>query len=241
MMKSISPLATTNLRQYLFTVLFCMPWLFTAAQFAVVKDADGFCNVRFAADINARVTDTLKNGTFVYCFEKTGNWVNLDYTKNNEERRGYLYHDRLALVNNYEEIPLLGSAANSIRFGKDSVGVIVIQQKFNKGKHRFSYFKDAEGQLELIDGYPIWGTDGGMPHTEYKSITVNLGQKRIVLPPTALRSLYEPRLADTQVHYDRANNTVYIQSSNSDGAGYYQVIWKIENGAYKERFIAYGF
>ena len=28
---------------------------------------------------------------------------------------------------------------------------------------------------------------------------------------------------------------------NSDGAGSYEVIWKIEKGVYKERYIAYGF
>jgi hypothetical protein len=28
---------------------------------------------------------------------------------------------------------------------------------------------------------------------------------------------------------------------NGDGAGAYEVIWKIESGVYKERLIAYGF
>jgi len=28
---------------------------------------------------------------------------------------------------------------------------------------------------------------------------------------------------------------------NSDGAGYYGVIWKIEKGVYKSRYIVYGF
>lgn len=36
-------------------------------------------------------------------------------------------------------------------------------------------------------------------------------------------------------------NIVYIQSMNSDGAGSYEVIWKVEKAVYKERYIACGF
>jgi hypothetical protein len=56
-----------------------------------------------------------------------------------------------------------------------------------------------------------------------------------------LENLYEISLANTKAHYDKANDILYIQSMNSDGAGSYEVIWKIEKGIYKNRFIAYGF
>ncbi len=112
---------------------------------------------------------------------------------------------------------------------------------FDKSKHKFKYYKEADHQIELIDNKKYWGDDGEMPKREYQSIKIKVGQRIIELPKSALENLYEPSLALTQVNYDKENNIIYIQSMNSDGAGGYEVIWKIEKGIYKERFIAYGF
>jgi hypothetical protein len=210
------------------------------AQFAVIQDKDGYSNVRDSAHIEARLTDTLHNGHFVYCFEKKGNWVNIDYTKKQADRRGYVYFDRLRVVTEFESIPPVSGAANSITFSKDSLTIMLTRHLFKKSNNKFTYYKEAEGQIELINGKPIWGTDGGMPGTQYKSIVVSIGQRKIHLPATAINNLFEPRLTDTQVNYDSTNDILYIQSSNSDGAGFYQVIWKIEKGIYKERYIASG-
>jgi hypothetical protein len=43
------------------------------------------------------------------------------------------------------------------------------------------------------------------------------------------------------VNYDNINDIIYIQSMNRDGAGAYGVIWKIEKGIYKAKFIVHGF
>ncbi len=64
---------------------------------------------------------------------------------------------------------------------------------------------------------------------------------RLTLPPAALENLYEPNLGSTKVNYDRIKDILYISTMNSDSAGGYFVVWKIEKGKYKERFIAYGF
>jgi hypothetical protein len=44
-----------------------------------------------------------------------------------------------------------------------------------------------------------------------------------------------------EVYFDKASDIFYIQTMNSDGAGGYEVIWKVEKGIYKERLVAYGF
>lgn len=53
--------------------------------------------------------------------------------------------------------------------------------------------------------------------------------------------LYEPSIYSAEVNYDKTNGTFYIQTMNSDGAGSYEVIWKVEKGVYKERLVVYGF
>ncbi|MDQ3682790.1 MAG: hypothetical protein M3352_06930 [Bacteroidota bacterium] len=212
---------------------------FTFAQFAIIQDKDGYCNVR--KDTAANVTDTLNNGHFVYSFGKKGAWADINYTKNKENLRGYVYGDRLQLIADYESLPVKTNAANSITIGNDSLRVMVSLQKFDRTKNKLSYYKEDKSQLELVNGKELWGTDGGIPYTEYKSMIIFIGQRKIVLPKAALANLFEPRLSDTGVNYDRANDIIYIQSANSDGAGFYQVIWKIEKGVYKDRYIASGF
>jgi hypothetical protein len=119
----------------------------------------------------------------------------------------------------------------------------VSEKKFDKTKYRFSYYKDkdAHDYIQFINGKQYWGTDGETPTRAYKSILIVCSQKKVSLPPSALENLFEPNILDTEVHYDRQNDILYIQSFNSDGAGAYDVIWKIEKGVYKERYIMYGF
>src|SRR5215218_6309995 len=148
---------------------------FTFAQFAIVQDKDGYSNIRKEADIASNITDTLHNGRFVYCFGKKENWTDINYTKNKADSRGYVYHDRLQLIADYESLPVKTKAANSITLGNDSLRVMVSLQKFDKSKNKLSYYKEAKGQIELVNGKELWGTDGEMPHTEYKSIVIFIG------------------------------------------------------------------
>lgn len=117
----------------------------------------------------------------------------------------------------------------------------MIDQRFEKSKHIFSFYKGTKNQLELIDNKQYWGCDGGYPTTEYKSLEVYIKEKKILLSNEALENLYQPNLFNTEVNYDKVNDILYFQSSNSDGAGGYNVIWKIEKGIYKFRYVTYGF
>ena len=128
-----------------------------------------------------------------------------------------------------------------ITFKKDSIEVTITQGKFDKKKHKFKFLKDYPTQIELIDNKKYWGMDGGMPTTQYEKIKIKIGNKIIFLPKTALEGLYQPSIYSAEVNYDKTNNTIYLQTMNSDGAGSYCVIWKIENGVYLDRLIVYGF
>lgn len=226
-----------NLSLFLF---FFFP-LMMQAQFAFISDKDGYVNVRKEGKTGNNITDTLHNGHLVYKFDE-GNWSSIDYEKKGKQQYGYVYNDRCVLVSSYTQVPVIKEYKDSINLRKDSITVIVSQKKFDKSKHKINYYNgDSQPWIKLIDNQQYWGTDGELPKTEYKSIKIKTAGRLITLPKSALKNLYEPTLRNTQVHYDTLNNIIYIQSMNSDGAGGYEVIWKIENGVYKERFVAYGF
>jgi len=215
--------------------------VFAFAQFAVIYDKDSICNIRSSAGKGDNIIDKLKNGHLVYCYPEKTSWVSIDYTKKNEEISGRVYKDRLIYISGYSKIPVLKKEDSRISLKKDSITVVVTQQPFDKSKHTFTPYKEAADQVELIDNKKYWGKDGGIPTTEYRSIEVNIGKRKILLPATAFENLYEPSLGNTQVNYDSRNDIIYIRSMNGDGAGGYEVVWKIEHGIYREKLVVASF
>lgn len=223
------------------SILLLLLYLPAAAQFAVVADKDGYVNVRADAGTGNKITDSLGNGQLVYCFENKENWTNIDYVKKGRELNGYVYKDRYKPIAAFGHIPMIENGKNKVRFKKDSIEIVLTTKGFDKQKHRMSYYKDNPEQIQFIDGGKYWGTDGAVPSTAYDKIIIKTGSYSLVLPAKALYGLFEPNLYSTVVHFDRQTNTIFIQSMNGDGAGGYEVAWKIENGRYIERLVAYGF
>ena len=214
---------------------------FSFGQFAIVNDKESVLNVREDGQTSSKVVDKLQNGHLIYCFENKGNWTNIDYVKKGKELNGYIYKDRYKLVSNFPALTVSKKTATSITLKKATIEVTITQSKFDKKEHKFKYIKEYPGQLQLIDNKQYWGRDGGMPTTQFESVVIKVGQKTIKLPKIALEGLYEPSIYSAEVNYDKANDTFYIQTMNSDGAGSYEVIWKVEKGVYKHRLVAYGF
>ncbi|MCR5887019.1 hypothetical protein LRS06_04345 [Hymenobacter sp. J193] len=209
-------------------------------QFAVVRDKDGYSNVR-NADSSSNIIDKLNNGHFVFLLDTDGDWAQINYAKNNAELSGKMYRNRLVLVSSYKKIPLTVTQKDKVVLTDSSIKVVVAKQKFDKAKHKLTYYSDNKAQIKFVDNRQYWGQDGGVPLYEYKAVEVYYKTKKIVFPAEALKNVFEPTLFNTQVNYDKQNDILYLQSSNSDGAGGYNVIWKIEKGIYKGRYIAYGF
>src|SRR5690348_3914374 len=63
------------------------------AQIAIIKDPDGFSNVRQSASKQSKVVDTLSNDNLVFAYVESaeGNWLPMDYKKGNNVRSGYIH------------------------------------------------------------------------------------------------------------------------------------------------------
>ena len=210
-------------------------------QFAIINDKDSSINIREDGTINSKIVNKLQNGHLIYCFENKGNWTNIDYTKKNEELNGYVYKDRYKTISNFPQIAITTKNENKVVLKKDTIQITITQSKFDKKKHKFKYIKEYPDQIELIDNKKYWGMDGGMPKSQFEKIEIKVGQKIITLPKSALEGLYEPSIYNAEVNYDKSKDTFYIQTMNSDGAGSYLVLWRVEKGKYKDRLVAYGF
>jgi len=223
---------------FLSVILFCA--LNAFSQLAVVVDEDGYVNVR---DKDKRIVDTLSSGEIVYRFGDIDGYVDVDYIKDGEYYWRYIHKSRLFDLSGFDSIPYIKTVDNNreqkVVLGNDFIEITLVQKDFIPAKNKVT--KDKEGWVRKINGKEFWGTDGGLPAKEYKSVTVNIGQKDIDIPSEAYNDLYNPNLEYSEANYDIKNDILYVHSNNSDGAGGYTVVWVIEKGEYKKRYLYYGF
>ena len=205
--------------------------------FAVINDKDGYVNVRKGKSAQSKVLKRLNNKTivFVYNYDKAtdGNWI---YT----DEEGYIYNDRVKWIHKFPIIAKGIAKGNTIVFEGKEIQVILTSGKFDKSKHSFEYFKEFSTGIEVIDDALLYGTDGKMPTTEYRSIEINIHGKRVSLPKDAYSDLYEPTFSidHNSVHYDKENDILYIVANNNYAERPYKVCWQIEKGVYKGRKVS---
>jgi hypothetical protein len=211
------------------------------SQFGIINDLDGFVNVRNSAEKGNNISDKLENGFIVYCFEPEGNWINIDYKKNGKDLNGYIYKDRVKYISSFENVALKSNLDGKVKMENRNIKIEITETKFEKEKHKLTFYKNNKTQLDKIDNLQIFGTDGNIPKREYKSIKIEIEKVKIELPINALKNLFEPNLESSTANYDKNNDILYLSSMNSDGAGGYLIIWIIEKKRYKNRIEAYGF
>ena len=208
--------------------------------FYIVNDQDGWANVRD----NGKVIDKLDNNKIVFIYVDelldTDTWIPVEYEKSNTERSGFIHKSRLKSVSDLEEIQVKQIHEHSYLFGNESFSINIKIEPFDPTNRVLKYSNEGPW-LVKIDNRDIWGVDGGMPKTQYKSIEVVQNGREYSLPKSSFSDLFEPSLNNTHIFYDKKTDILYITTMNGDGAGGCLVAWSIENGKYKERLVTHGF
>ena len=203
--------------------------------YAVVKDKDGYVNIRAKENVKSKIVGTLPNNTLVYGFfdkeYNPTNWI--------EVGKGYVHQSRLKRIFDFRAIEGK-EQGNSVIFDDKDVKVNITKQKFDKTKHKITK-KEHDGWTELIiDGKAIYGIeDELLPDDHYKSITVTMKGKNVPIPKSAYDDLYQIFYFSSSVYYDKEAEALYILAHNSENASAYEVCWQIVKGEYKGRVIGY--
>ena len=210
--------------------------------YAVVKDKDGYVNIRAKESVKSKIVGTLPNNTLVYTLfdtteDETGeeiffNWIAVD--------KGYVHKSRLKKI---YEFPSIGKGKeketeNSITIAEKGISVTISTQKFDKTKHKITKKKHKYYEELIIDGKRAQGADF-IPEDHYKSIIVTINGKNVPIPKSAYDDLYEVAMYtdNNAVYYDKEEDTIYIIAHNGSGAFSYEVCWQIVKGEYKTRII----
>ena len=201
--------------------------------YAVVKDKDGYVNIRAKENVKSKIVGTLPNNTLVYGFfdkeYNPTNWIEVD--------KGYVHQSRLKKISDFRTIE--GKVqGNSVIFDDKDLKVTITKQKFDKTKHKIT--KKGQGSYEqlIIDGKEIiYGESGSLTQDHYKSITVTMKGKNVPIPKSAYDDLYEIFYLNRFIFYDEEAEALYIYAFNGDASLAYQVCWQIVKGEYKTRII----
>ena len=210
--------------------------------YAVVKDKDGYVNIRAKESVKSKIVGTLPNNTLVYTLfdttdDETGeeiffNWLYVD--------KGYVHKSRLKKI---YEFPSIGKGKeketeNSITIAEKGISVTLTRQLFDKTKHKITKKKHKDYEELIIDGKRAQGADF-IPEDHYKSIIVTINGKNVSIPKSAYDDLYQVAMytENNAVYYDKEEDTIYIIAHNGSGAYAYEVCWQIVKGEYKTRII----
>ena len=211
--------------------------------YAVVKDKDGYVNIRAKENVKSKIVGTLPNNTLVYTLfdttdDETGeeiffNWIAVD--------KGYVHKSRLKMIGEFPSIGKGKEQGNSITIAGKGISVTLTKQPFDKTKHKITKKKHKEYSEYIIDGKRVQGLDNDefLPKDHYKSITVTINGKNVPIPKSAYDDLYEIGIWDTNnfAYYDEEDDILYIIAHNGNGAFSYEVCWQIVKGEYKTRII----
>ena len=204
-----------------------------SGDYAVVKDKDGYVNIRAKENVKSKIVGTLPNNTLVYgFFDKEfnpTNWIEVD--------KGYVHQSRLKKISDFRAIEVKVQG-NSIIFDDKDVKVTITKQKFDKTKHKIT--KKGQGSYEqlIIDGKEIiYGESGSLTQDHYKSITVTMKGKNVPIPKSAYDDLYGIFYLNRSIYYDEEAEALYIYADNGEAGLAYEVCWQIVKGEYKTRII----
>ena len=202
--------------------------------YAVVKDKDGYVNIRAKESVKSKIVGTLPNNTLVYEFLdeefNPSNWVHID--------SGYVHKSRLKMISEFPSIGKGKEQGNSITIAGKGISVTITTQKFDKTKHKITEKKHKYYEELIIDGKRAQGADF-IPETHYKSIVVNINGKNVSIPKSAYDDLYQVWVHpyNNEVYYDKEDDILYIIAHNGDGYLVYEVCWQIVKGVYKTRIV----
>ena len=197
--------------------LICVTSFISYSQIGIIKDKDGYTNVRKATNIKSKIVYKLKENEAFWYNDIGEDWIEVFIPQDKFSVEdtddlmigGYIHKSRLQKI---ENLPTANQ--NEVKFE-------YIFRKFKRENH----IDNGDGKfVTKIDGRKIWGTDGNYPKVEIEKINASINNKIIKIHKVLFLDLFE---CDTNINKYKNGNTYFIYQNCSDGAGGYELLWVI--------------
>lgn len=120
--------------------------------------------------------------------------------------------------------------------GSHVVRVVFHTRTFERSRHRIT---GDETHQTSIDGRPAIGTDGNFPQVEIDSMRVYFDGQEVKVPSRLYADCFEPHLGkgDVKLKVGSDFQSVTIEMSGSDGAGGYEMTWRLKKNGRHSRSV----
>ena len=218
---------TMNIKRFLIILLILLYGNLNYGQLAIIKDKDGFTNVRKLPNSDAEILYKLKDSEVFSYQETESDWITVYISKNKYQLQGeeddtfsgFIHKSRLLPIENlevYEESEF----------------------SFQYKLKEFSFENktcDYNGKwLMKINGCEIYGTDGNIPKIEVSGIDASINGETIDIPTTVYEDIFE---CTNEFVINKNKEDIIVHQENSDGAGGYLIVWVFGNKKLKQRLI----
>jgi hypothetical protein len=211
-------------------------------QFAIIRDPDGFTNVRADSSAKAKIIGQFHDGDVFTSTYNCHGWVKVYYEPDEFTDKGYfegyIYQDRLLSIEDLQHLPKNGRTLveGHLTLHNDSVTVDLRTAPFQPKQHVIR--KDKDGQVQKIDNKTFLGTDGSMPDQKLTSLRMTIRGNAVDIPAAAWNDVYEAHLTTCNVFFDTSTGFIYVyMPSCGDDAGAYEIVWIFKNGRYVKRYV----
>lgn len=233
-------------------LLFGLVFLINTAfgQVAIIQDKDGFTNVRSKPTVDSEIVYKLKdNEVFFYYEDSYGtiaentDWVQVMIPNNKYSIRlsyygyiyGYIHKSRLKPISQLENI-----------IEPDQILKFTISKVDIHDKWRGSTIVKGE-KINLINGFGYYGVEIGL-EASYDISSLDLIDSGQVIPqsPILYLDLYNISFIEGEYRSDskrfktyRNGELTFVHQECADGAGYYQIVWVINQGRIIQRLVGW--
>jgi hypothetical protein len=210
---------------------------------ATIKDPDGFANIRELPTIKSSIEGKFFEDEIFHIwdidYDTIPNWrkVSLWNAESQNSVEGWMHISRIQELDSLHELafPVLSKNGNTLTIKNDTIFFQIEFEKFDSIEH--DIVRNENGYISSIDGkFPV-GTDGRLPREGIKKINFSINGEIVEFPQDAYFDLYNFRKDSFKFLINR-NGTIMIRSYNSDGGGFYILVWKFKNHSYQSRFVS---
>ncbi len=207
-------------------------------QVAIIQDEDGFTNVRAEPNGQAAVIHRIYDNE-VFWYDNEVFWDDEEINKYQDWVSVYVPKSKYSL----------GCSQQALIIGfihKSRLRPILQMPAYQGGGFQFDYSITAfdsrdriidrhEGQwITAIDGRHVWGTDGGLPTTQISNVDAIVEGQRININEAFYIDLFE---CNSGFFIRKNGDTYFVYQENSDGAGFYEIVWVLTRDGLKQRLV----
>lgn len=208
-----------------------------SADFGLIRDRDGFVNVRQSPSLNAQVIARLSNQSVVSCVLEERNAKFCLVSSPELKEGGYIYRDRVDFLKDYTAVPLFTSSLLAAVYKNNSMHISIEAQPADTDIAHYN--KSASHHYTKYKGKVFFGTDGELPDQNFIQLTkinIHMGVSTITLKQSDVEHLFLPReeqgrneLSSFKILH-KGKDLYLFNSFNQGGAASYHLMIYIHDG-----------